>query len=49
MLWLAGNEFTMNPTSNTMHDDAPIHLGPFPGVTVAETSTFEQSGMTNAF
>jgi len=49
MLWLAVKEYNMNPTSNTIHDDAPINRGPFPGVTVAGTSTFRTSGMDNAF
>jgi len=48
MLWLAVNEYKMNPTSNTIHDDVPINRGPFPGVTVAATSTMKTSGIENA-
>jgi len=48
MLWLAVNEYNMNPTSNMIHDDVPINRGPFPGVTVAGTNTFQTSGIDNA-
>jgi len=48
MLLLAVNEYNMNPTSNTIHDDVPINRGPFPGVTVAGSSTFQASGIDDA-
>jgi len=48
MLWLAVNEYKLNPTNNSIHDDVPINRGPFPGVTVAATNTFRTSGIDNA-